>query len=369
MAIERKAMFWVGALALACLFLWVFRQVLPPFVAGMALAYFLDPVADRLERLGVSRLVATFAILGLFLVIFVVIVIAIIPTLVVQTSQFIERLPALIGTLEDFVNTNPAARWLASLLPMSANGDVETSISELMRQGTRWSSQILQSVMSGGQALIGVVSFMLISPIVAFYLLWDWDNIVTRVDSWLPRDHVDTIRRLAMQIDQALSGFVRGQVTVALILGTFYAIALTLLGLNFGLLIGIIAGVLNIIPFIGSVAGFIVAVGVALFQFWPDWLWILAIAAVFVAGQVAEGNFLQPVLVGDKVGLHPVWLMFSIIAFSFLFGIAGTLIAVPVAAAVGVVVRFGLTRYLDSPLYHGTGGRVAALPPREPGER
>lgn len=362
MTLQRQAMFWVGALSLFCLFLWIFRQVLPPFIAGMALAYFLDPVADRLERLGFSRVLATSTIVGLFLIAFVVLLVLLVPTLVSQTADFIERLPTLLGRLETFLATNSAAQWVRDMLPVSSNGELPASISDLMREGTGWVASILRSVLSGGQALFGIVSFLLISPIVAFYLLWDWDNIVAKVDSWLPRDHVDTIRRIAVQIDEVLSGFVRGQITVAVLLGTFYAIVLSLLGLNFGLLIGIIAGLLNIIPYVGSVSGFVIAVSVALVQFWPDWPWILAIAAVFVAGQVAEGNFLQPVMVGDKVGLHPVWLMFGLIAFSYLFGIAGTLIAVPAAASIGVLVRFALTKYLHSPLYNGSGERSSDGP-------
>ena len=361
MTFQRQALFWLAALCLFCLFVYVFRSVLAPFVAGMALAYFLDPVADRLERMGFSRLWATATIVGAFFVVFTVLVILIIPTLVTQIGAFIDRFPTLVGRLEQFIETNRLAKWVGEHLPGTNGGDLQSSMSDLMRQGSNWVASLLKSVLSGGEAIIGVFAFLFISPIVAFYLLWDWDRMVAQIDRWLPRDHADTIRELARQIDEALSGFVRGQITVALILGTFYAIALSIMGLNFALLIGIAAGILNVIPYIGSISGFIIAVSVALFQFWPEWPWIAAVAAVFVAGQVSEGNILQPLLVGDKVGLHPVWLMFGLIAFSSLFGFAGTLLAVPAAAAIGVLVRFGLQQYLDSHFYHGHSG-AAALP-------
>jgi predicted PurR-regulated permease PerM len=202
-----------------------------------------------------------------------------------------------------------------------------------------------------------------VTPVVAFYLLVDWDRMVRTVDGWLPPRNRDTIRRLAREIDLAMAGFVRGQSLVCLILGTFYAVALMLIGLNFGPLIGIISGLLTFIPYVGSLTGFVLSVGVALVQFWPDWTMILATVAIFVFGQFVEGNFLSPKLVGASVGLHPVWLMFALLAFGSLFGFVGLLLAVPLAAAAGVLARFALQRYLESPLYHG--GRTV-LPPNVP---
>lgn len=358
MTYQKQVTFWMIALAVLILFLWLFRGILTPFVAGMAIAYLLDPVADRLEKLGFARFWATATIVGLFFAAIIIAILSIIPTLVIQTGAFLERLPTLIGQIQTFVEGNAVAKWLGSFLPVSEDGELTTSVSDLLKESTSWIASILKPVLSGGQALIGVISFLFISPIVAFYLLWDWDRMVARINEWLPRDHVETIRSIAHQIDEVLSGFVRGQVTVAFLLGSFYAIALSLLGLNFGLLIGIAAGILNIIPYVGSIAGFVIAVAVALIQFWPDYTMIIAVAAVFIVGQVAEGNFLQPVLVGDKVGLHPVWLMFGLIAFSSLFGLAGTLLAVPAAAAIGVLVRFGLGQYLQSSVYRGASGQA-----------
>jgi predicted PurR-regulated permease PerM len=186
-------------------------------------------------------------------------------------------------------------------------------------------------------------------------MLYDWDRMVARVDSWLPRDHADEIRKIARDIDDVIAAFVRGQGLVSLTLAFVYAAGLVLIGLNFGLLIGLAAGLLSFIPFVGATVGFVVSLAVAIVQFWPDWIWILATVAVFVVGQSLENYVLQPRLIGDNVGLHPVWVMFALFAFGYLFGFVGVMIAIPAAAAVGVLVRYALARYLESPIYRGDG--------------
>ena len=188
--------------------------------------------------------------------------------------------------------------------------------------------------------------------------------MVATVDGWLPLRNRATIRRLARDIDDVLSRFVRGQATLCLILGAFYALALMAIGLNFGALIGLVAGLLSVIPYVGSITGLLLSVGVAVVQFWPDWIWIVATLAIFLFGQFVEGNFLSPKLLGGAVGIHPVWLMFALFAFGSLFGFVGLLIAVPLAAMVGVLTRFALSRYLDSPFYDPRIGPA----PRRPAE-
>ncbi|MDB5648852.1 MAG: hypothetical protein JWL62_372, partial [Hyphomicrobiales bacterium] len=206
---------------------------------------------------------------------------------------------------------------------------------------------------SGGQALIGLFSLLVITPVVAFYILLDWDKMVRTVDSWVPLDHRETVRELAREIDRALSGFLRGQSLVCLFLGLWYGIGLTLVGLNFGLLIGISAGVLSFIPYVGSLTALVLSACVAIVQGWPD-LWLLALVfGVIGTGQFLEGNILTPKLVGASVGLHPVWLMLALLGFGSLFGFTGLILAVPIAATVGVILRFGLRNYLASPLYLG----------------
>lgn len=317
----------------------------------MGLAYCLDPIADWFERRGFSRMMATIVILVLFLILFVLALVIIIPLLGAQTASFIERLPGLISQLQVRLSEFNAG-WLERLVGED-RATAQQSFSDLLTEGAGWLTGLLRSVWSGGQAILDIASLFVVTPVVAFYLLYDWDRMVAKVNSWLPRDNAEIIRDLTNDINAALAGFVRGQGLVCLLLGAFYAIGLSLAGLNFGLLIGLLAGLLSFIPYVGSITGFLLAIGVALVQFWPDYIHIALIAIIFGAGQFLEGNVLQPRLVGRSVGLHPVWLMFALFAFGALFGFVGLLVAVPLAAAIGVLVRFALTKYLQSNFYTG----------------
>jgi predicted PurR-regulated permease PerM len=216
-----------------------------------------------------------------------------------------------------------------------------------------WLTTFLQSLWSGGRALFSLFSLVVVTPVVAFYLIYDWHRMLRTADSWIPVNQRETVRQLAREIDAAIAGFVRGQTAVCLILGSFYAVALTLSGLNFGLLIGLISGVITFIPYVGSMTGLILALGVAVAQFWPDYSSILMVLGIFLVGQFLEGNLLAPKLVGESVGLHPVWLIFALLAFGYLFGFVGLLVAVPLAATIGVLARFALQRYRESSLYTG----------------
>ncbi len=347
--VRRQAMFWTCAVIIFILFLVVFSPVLLPFVAGMALAYFLDPVADRMEKLGLSRLAATILILLIFLIILVVGLMIIIPILATQLVDFISKLPDYISQLQALM-ANENSQWLKRYIGIDSSV-IQENLSALLQQGAGFLSTLLQSLWNSGKSLIDIAGLFIVTPVVAFYMLLDWDRMVSRIDSWVPRRQLYTVRGIARDMDAAVAGFVRGQGTLCLILGTYYAIGLTLTGLNFGLLIGFFAGVISFIPYIGSFVGLALAIGVALVQFWPDWIMIVAVAGVFFLGQFVEGNILQPKLVGSSVGLHPVWLMFALFAFGSLFGFTGMLVAVPAAAAVGVLVRFALNRYLHSPMY------------------
>jgi predicted PurR-regulated permease PerM len=282
---------------------------------------------------------------------FVVALAVIVPVLATQLGSFIERLPATITRLQELI-TSIDLGYLERFL--GADGaTLKTSIEGVLKQGAGMLTGVLQSVWQSGLALINLAGLLVVTPVVAFYMLLDWDHMVERVDGWIPRDNVDTVRGIASDIDRAIAGFVRGQGTMCLILGLLYGTALTLAGLNFGLLIGLFAGFVSFIPYVGSISGLVLALAVAAVQFWPDWVMISIIVAIFVGGQFIEGNILQPKLVGESVGLHPVWLMFALFAFGALFGFVGLLVAVPAAAVVGVLVRFALGRYLASPLFHG----------------
>jgi predicted PurR-regulated permease PerM len=351
MSFQKQVTFWAVSFALLILILWLLSDILLPFLAGMILAYFLDPVADALQRMGFSRLMASliiliFAVLGFTLLLFLLI-----PVLSDQVAKFANHVPALVAALTQLFN-DTAPQWLKDMLARSGT-NVPSSVSDIATKAAGWLATLLTSIWSGGLALFNILSLLVVTPIVAFYMLNDWDRMVAKVDGWLPREHVETIRELARQIDTAMAGFVRGQGTVCLALGVFYAIGLSLAGLNFGLLIGLGAGLLTFIPYAGSTIGAVLAIGTGLVQFWPDWVHVVIIAAIFAAGQFLEGNFLSPKLVGDRIGLHPVWLMFALFAFGYVFGFVGLLLAVPLAAAAGVLVRFALRQYLKSPLYLG----------------
>jgi predicted PurR-regulated permease PerM len=211
----------------------------------------------------------------------------------------------------------------------------------------------VNAVLVSSLALIDFIVILAITPVVAFYLLLDWDAAVAKIDGWLPRRHAPTIRRLASEIDLVLAGFLRGQLLVCLILGVFYAFALMAIRLPYGFLVGLTAGLVSFIPYVGTFFGGALAIGIALFSFWGDPGWILATIGIFAFGQFVEGNFLTPKLIGASVGLHPVWLIFALAVFGSLFGFAGLLIAVPVAAALGVLGRFAVEQYLASPMYTG----------------
>ncbi|MEM7067899.1 MAG: AI-2E family transporter [Pseudomonadota bacterium] len=332
-------------------FLWLFADILLPFIAGMALAYFLDPVADKLEKMGASRMVATSIILIVFVLLFLLFLMVVVPILANQIAGFLDRLPELVSQLQALV-ASTESKWLRELIGADAKS-LQDNLNTLVSEGAGWIATVVQKIWASGKSLLNVISLLVITPVVAFYLLYDWDNMVAKVDSWLPLKQRDTIREIFTDIDYAVAGFVRGQGTVCLILGLFYAACLTIVGVNFGLLIGLFAGIISFIPYVGSIVGFLLSVGVALVQFWPETLPIVLTAATFFIGQFLEGNILQPKLVGERVGLHPVWLMFALFAFGSLFGFTGMLIAVPAAAAVGVIARFGLGQYLNSELYSG----------------
>ncbi len=354
---QRQTLFWLGAALAAILLLALLRDTLLPFVLGAAVAYFLDPLADRLEKIGMPRLLATIVIVVAFGVILATSLVFLLPPLLEQLTGLAARLPSYIQSLKDIV-LGFGERWFGDVLKSSDSG-IEQAAAEFIQKATGWFGRFLGSLWSGGMALVNTLALFLITPVVAFYFLLDWDRMVTQVDRWLPRDHAETIRRLAREIDAVLSGFVRGQITVLILLGTMYVIGLTLIGLNFGLLIGVTAGVVSFVPFVGPLVGLLIGGTVAIVQFGSDWVPIAGVFGVFLAGQAIEGNLLSPMIVGERVGLHPVWLMFALFVFAFLFGFVGMLLAVPAAAAIGVLVRFALQKYLESPLYYGAAHREA----------
>ena len=345
--VKEQLKYWGIAAAVFFVLLWFLGDQLLPFVLGGAIAYLLDPVADRLERLGLSRVAATAVITVVALLLFVIMALLVVPTLVQQSVQLFNVAPQLAKDLVAFLTERfPSLLDTASPLRSSLQSVGET----IQARG----GELLNSLLSSAASIINVVVLFVIVPVVSVYLLLDWDRMIARVDELLPREHAPTIRKLAGEIDDALASFIRGMGTVCLILGTYYAVALMLVGLQFGLVVGFVAGLITFIPYLGALIGGALAIGLALFQFWGDWVSIGLVAGIFVLGQTIEGNILTPKLVGDSVGLHPVWLLLALSVFGALFGFIGLLVAVPMAAVIGVLARFFVSEvYQDSLLYKG----------------
>jgi predicted PurR-regulated permease PerM len=360
LTLQKQILIWAISLGVLIFALWVFSPILLPFIAGLVLAYFLDPVADALQRLGLSRLASALFIVILAILTLVIGLVILAPMVMDQLGRFAGDLPSIIASLTQRFN-ELAPQWMKDMLAQSG-ADVQGSITQFAGRAAEWILSVLKTLLSGGLALVNLVSLLVVTPIVTFYLLVDWDDMIATVDGWVPREHVEKVRGLGREINTAMAGFIRGQGTVCMLLGIFYAVALSVAGLKFGLAIGLLAGALTFIPYAGALIGGVLAIGVALVQFWPDFWSIALVAAIFGMGQFLEGNFLSPKLVGKSVGLHPVWLMFALFAFGYAFGFVGLLLAVPLAAAAGVLVRFGLQQYLSSRLYLGFGQDADPVP-------
>jgi predicted PurR-regulated permease PerM len=352
MQIERHIVFWIVALAVFVGLLWLLSPILLPFVLGLALAYVLDPLANRLAKRGVSRLVAASIILGGTVLALAILLLLIAPVLAKQLAGFIDNAPAYAQRLQSLVS-DPNHPWLKRIVGDNLGGG-DKSVGDLMNQAMGYLTNFLGSLWTKGQALISIFSLLIITPVVAFYLICDWDRMVSAVDSLIPLPQRDTVRGLGHDIDATISAYVRGQSGVCLILGSYYAVGLTLAGLSFGLLIGVVSGLISFIPYVGSLTALVLSLSVAVAQFFPDWMPIVVVGGVVLVGQFLEGNVLAPYLVGHSVGLHPVWLMFALFAFGYLFGFVGLLLAVPLAAATGVLIRYAVGRYRDSPIYTGS---------------
>jgi predicted PurR-regulated permease PerM len=351
MRFERNIVFWIVAFLVFVGLLLLLHHILLPFVVGAALAYLLDPLANRLEKRGLSRLVAALLILGGFVLLFVGLFVLIVPVLANQLSAFIANVPGYVERLQSLLS-DPGHPWLNSMIGGGA-ANSDWSAGALINKALGYVTVALPTLLTKGEALLSIFSLIVITPVVAFYLLSDWDRVINAFDRLIPLPQRHTVRGLVREIDTAISGYLRGQSTVCVVLGCYYALGLTLAGLSFGVLIGAVSGFLTFIPYVGSLTALVISFAVALAQFFPDWTRVLIVVGVVLFGQFLEGNVLSPKLVGESIGLHPVWLIFALLAFGYLFGFVGLLLAVPLAAAAGVLTRFALERYRASPLYTG----------------
>jgi len=357
--LERKLLLWGLAGAALLLATSALKSILTPFVAGAVLGYLLNPVAERLQRLGLSRLGAALLLLGVFVVVVGAGLLLLVPVLIHQLEEFIASLPGLLAGLRTL-----SAEWSDKLVAnynevLKEHGldvalptiDAKKYVDDFFGESAPHLVDFARSMLSRGIAIINVVSMIVVTPVVAFYMLLDWGAMVRMLDDLTPPRYRGEVRMLAREIDAAMGGFLRGQGAVCFFLGAWFAFGLSFIGLNFGFLIGVVAGVLSLIPFAGSIAAFVLSISIGLVQAWPDLRLPLEAIAVVSIGLFLDGNVLSPRLVGASIGLHPVWLMFALFAFGSLFGFLGVMVAAPAAAAAGVLLRFALKRYRESSYY------------------
>ena len=349
-SVRQQLFFWGILLVVSIVLLSFFGNILLPFVAGTALAYLLDPLADRLQKLGFNRLWAVIFISCIFVIIFAPLAVFIFANLVDQLTKLISAAPTISEKLNKALNGTLPSKLIETFNLDQSN----LPVGEFLKSTI---VIIMSSLVNSFSSLLSIAGLMLITPIVTIYLLLDWDRLVAKIDSLLPLAHAKTIRYLAREIHDVIAGFIRGMGSVCCLLGIYYAVTLMFLGLEFGLIIGVFAGLLTFIPYLGAILGGILAIGLSTVQFWGDWNTVLLVIGIFVLGQLIEGNFLTPKLVGNSVGLHPVSLLLALSIFGSIFGLVGMMVAVPVAASIGVLIRFLIKQYLNSQIYNGKSNK------------
>ena len=351
MSLRNQVLIWLGSFVVLIVVLWIFRGILLPFVVGAALAYLLNPLVNQLQRLRFNRGWATATVLLVVIAIIVSLFYMLVPLVAQQVGGLIQRLPGYAADLQAL-----ARRWAPELnewLGPERAAQVEATVADMMGRLVGLAGVVTGEVLASGMTVINAISFIVFTPVVSFYLLLDWEAMVNGLKGLLPREHKEEILGVLRDIDSAIGGAIRGQGGVVLILAVFYAAALSLVGLNFGLAIGLIAGLFSFVPFVGFAVGIVLSVGIAIVQFWPEWWFIAIVGAIYLIGQFIEGNVLYPKLVGSTININPVWMMFALLALGAIFGFVGLLLAVPMAAIGSVLVRYGVRKYKDSTLYRG----------------
>jgi len=354
MSLRNQVLIWIAFFVVLIVILWLFRGILLPFVVGAALAYLLNPLVNYLQKWRLGRGWATALVLFCFIAIILGLFFMVVPLVVQQVGGLIQRLPGYTADLQSL-----ARRWAPELnewLGPERAAQVEQTLTDLLGRMVGIIGVITGEVVASSMTLISAIGFIIFTPVVTFYLLLDWEGMVRGLQGLLPRQHKDEINTILRDIDSSMAGVIRGQGGVVLILAAFYATALTLAGLNFGLAIGLIGGLFSFVPFVGFALGFVLSMGIAIVQFWPNWWMVVLIFSIYMVGQFIEGNVLYPKLVGSSININPVWLMFALLAFGALFGFVGLLLAVPLAAIGGVLVRYGVAKYKASSLYRGPDG-------------
>ena len=359
MTLRTQVLVWVGFAVVAILLIWLFRPILLPFVLGIALAYILNPAVNLVQRTGLKRGWASAIVLLAVVGVIIALLVIVTPLIASQVAGLVTRVPEYSGDLQHLVQS--WAPQLNQWLGAERVAQIETNLSQFLGTGVEFIGSVTAQLASSGLTVLNTVAVLFLTPIVALYLMIDWDRMVRAIDDLLPREHRREIRQVLDQMDTAMAGVIRGQGAVIVVLCIYYAAALTLTGLNFGLVIALLTGLLDIVPFLGFLTGLILSMGIAVVQFAPNW-WLVAIVfAVYMIGTFLEGNVLYPRLVGQSININPVWLMFALFAFAFLFGFVGLLLAVPLAAITATLIRYSVRRYKDSALYRGDRQPRAAV--------
>lgn len=343
-----RLLFWLGLLVVFIIALGWVRSILLPFATGFVIAYVLAPIVAWFERRGIRRDLGSLLVLILFLVAVAGILVVLVPLIQGQIVELIARVPNLVHSSQDLLGK--LITLLQEHLPAEDISKVRDLVGTKLAEALTWLAALVQGMITSSFAVLNILSLVIVTPIVTFFLLRDWDAMVAQIDSYLPRQSLDTVRGQARLVSDTLVGFIHGQAMVCLILAIYYGIALTAAGLQSGLALGLLVGVLAIIPMLGVATGFILAIGFASLQY-GSWAAILSVIGIFAFGQLVEANVLTPKLVGGRIHLHPVWVIFALFAGGTLYGFVGILLAVPAAAVIGVLIRFALTRYRASTLY------------------
>ncbi|MCE3232701.1 MAG: family transporter [Rickettsiaceae bacterium] len=348
MTFKDKLLLSIIIILLLGLFIFSISEILLPFVVAIISSYFLSPAVDKLQKVGIHRAWSASIIISAFFSILVLLSILLLPLLYEQFISLINQIPEYIRKADK--ELLPSIRSALIKISPETLEKAQESVSGASVYILEFLGKMMANIWSSGLALVNLLALIFVTPVVMFYILRDWVKIVTKVNSLLPPKYATTIRKQCREIDITLSGYIRGQTNVCLLLGIFYALGLTMAGLNFGFVIGLATGIFSFIPYVGLLFGFAIGIVVAIFQF-AEISQILIVAGIFILGQFIEGNFVSPKLVGDKVGLHPVWIIFGMLSGGAMFGFIGILLAIPVTAIIGVLVRFALDEYLNSPMF------------------
>jgi predicted PurR-regulated permease PerM len=343
-----RLLFWLGLILVVIFALQLLQSILLPFIAGLVIAFILAPAVARLEKWGIRRSLASLAVLIAFLFGVALVFTLLVPLIQNQVVTLIGKVPALVTFLQD--QLGKVMNLAQQQLPADQMAKLKDMVGAKLGEALSWLASLFQSLITSSFAILNIVSLVIVTPIVTFLVLRDWEKMVALIDDYLPRQSLGTVREQARIVGDMLVGFIHGQALVCLILAIYYGTTLSFAGLDSGLALGLLIGVLAIIPILGGALGFVLALGLAASQY-GTWRAIITICIIFAVGQAVEGNFLTPKLVGDRIHLHPVWVMFALFAGATLMGFVGLLVAVPAAAVIGVLVRFGLSRYRRSAVY------------------